>query len=98
MATALNDLREQQARALFDGFANPSDAIEGVSTCTKNIIAGGNDDSIAALSTLLNAYHRHIDQELSFRHQRIKDTAAELRADPEVPPRNFRGSCCERFP
>jgi hypothetical protein len=85
VATTLNELREQQAQALLDGFASPSDAIEGVTTCTKNVISDCNDDNITALSSLLNSYHRYIDQELSVRHDRIKITTVELQADPDGP-------------
>jgi hypothetical protein len=85
ITAALNELREQQARALFDGFASPNDSIESVTTCTKNIISGGNDENTKVLTSLLNAYHRFIDQELSFRQERIKAAATELRSEPDGP-------------
>jgi peptidoglycan hydrolase-like protein with peptidoglycan-binding domain len=85
LSSALSNLKEQQARALFDGFVSPADAIGVVTICTKEIISSQNDDQIDALSSLLNAYNRHIAQELSFRRERVTSTAAALRSDPDGP-------------
>jgi hypothetical protein len=85
LSSALNALREQQSRALFDGFAGPSDAINVVTICTDDIISSGDDSNIDALASLLLAYNRYIDQELSFRRERIEATAKEFRVDLDGP-------------
>ena len=83
LSAALGDLREQQARSLFDGFEYPPDAIEPVTGCTKQIISAGDTAQIDVLGNMLKAYNYHIEQELSFRRQRITSTADALRSDPD---------------
>jgi hypothetical protein len=85
LSSALNVLREQQARALFDAFASPSDAIDVMTKCIDDTVSSGNDSYIDALSSLEVAYNRFVDQELSFRRERIMATANELRADLNGP-------------
>jgi hypothetical protein len=84
-SSALSTLREQQSRALFDGFASPSEAINVVTVCTDAIISSGDDGNIDVLGSLLLAYNHHIDQELSFRRERIEATTKEFRADLDGP-------------
>lgn len=83
LSSTLSSLREQQARALFDGFEYPPDAIGAVTACTEQVISVGGAAQIDALGNLLNAYNRYIEQELSFRRQRITATADALRANPD---------------
>lgn len=83
LSAALGDLREQQARSLFDGFEYPPDAIEPVKGCAERIISTGDAAQIDVLGNLLKAYSHHIEQELSFRRQRITSTADALRSDPD---------------
>jgi peptidoglycan hydrolase-like protein with peptidoglycan-binding domain len=85
VSSALNDLRDHQARALFDSFASPSEAIEVVTSCTSEVISSGVQKNIDALGTLLSAYCRYIDQELLFRRERVKSTGDTLRSDPDGP-------------
>ena len=83
LSAALSELREQQARSLLDGFEYPPDAIDPITNCTKQIISAGDAAQIDVLSSLLKAYNHHIEQELSFRRQRITSTADALRSDPD---------------
>ena len=81
LSSTLGSLREQQARAMFDGFEYSPDAIAAVTACTEQVISIGDPTQIDVLSNLLSAYNRHIEQELSFRRQRITSTANALRSD-----------------
>ena len=56
-----------------------------MTTCIDDTVSSGDDSYIDALSSLVVAYNRFIDQELSFRRERIMATANELRADLNGP-------------
>ena len=85
ITAALENLRERQARALFEGVQNPPDAVGAVTACTQEIITQKNEKQIDALGAALNAYHRCVDQELSLRRERISSTITSLRSDPDGP-------------
>jgi len=79
LSSTLSSLREQQARALFDGFEYPPDSIGAVTACTEQVISIGDAAKIDALSNLLKAYNRYIEQELSFRRQRHEPRVLRLK-------------------
>jgi hypothetical protein len=83
--SALAGLREKQARALFEAFKIPSDAVSAVTACTKNIVSDPIGGRIDVLTTLIVAYRNYIDQELSLRRKRLVDAAIELRTAPDAP-------------
>ena len=85
LASALGALREKQAGALFDGFKSPADAIRPFTICTEQTISTTITAQIDALSALLSAYGRIIEQELSFRRERALNAARDVRSDPDAP-------------
>lgn len=85
LASSLSSLREKQARALFEGFKSPPDAIHAITICTKEEISNAVTTQIDVLSTLLSAYGRYIEQELSFRRERVTNAARGLQSDPDAP-------------
>lgn len=82
VGAALDQLREDQARALFEGFASPADGIEPATICANEAIAIGDQQHIDALGTLLRAYAGFIAQELSLRRERVKSTGNDLQTQP----------------
>jgi hypothetical protein len=85
LSSALSSLREKQARALFEAFKSPADAIHAITICTKQAISNAVTAQIDTLSTLLSAYSRYVDRELSFRKERVIHAAHDLRSDPDAP-------------
>jgi hypothetical protein len=85
LASALGSLREKQARALFDGFKSPADAIQPITVCAEETISNAVNAQIDALSTLLSAYGRFVEQELSFRRERAINAAHDLSSNPDAP-------------
>jgi peptidoglycan hydrolase-like protein with peptidoglycan-binding domain len=79
---ALDQLRESHARALFEGFLTPADAIEPATICAREAIAVGDQKHVDTLDTLLRAYSAFIAQELALRRERVKVTASDLQSQP----------------
>lgn len=82
VGAALDQLKEGHARALFEGFVSPADAIEPTTICAREAIAVGDRQHIDALATLLRAYADFIAQELALRRERVKSTGADLQTQP----------------